>query len=285
MKDLVIITTPADIHDYVRALWKTDVFRHSHQPGHFIFDVIDQFAKVPRGFCETTNDYLERAHFCTWWNVHMHRRDYANPYIEDLYRLHEIYHAATLPYLNAIGYEAFHRKMEDNELKASVASEIRAYFEMPELRHVSFAYEIYADRYLRNPDMQVLWRENKGVAIETLQEARRDVMFSKPEHEMDFPERWIRRFTIQNRQWSTVWYERYQEVENHMWQHQMLALNGKRKEAAARHQAWLDQHMADDPAEAVPFRQEAALFAGIYWANRRKYEEAVKAAGPPSGKA
>ena len=52
-------------------------------------------------------------------------RTYDNPTIEDLYRLHEMFHAAFMPYFPGIGFDAFHRKMEDNELKASVCSEIR----------------------------------------------------------------------------------------------------------------------------------------------------------------
>ena len=87
--------------------------------------------------------------------------------------------------------------------------------------------------YLTDPSMQTLWQKNKPVAIETLQEARRDVMFSKPEHEMDLTERWIRRFALQNRQWSTCWYDRYPEIESHMFEFQIRALQGDRAGAIA----------------------------------------------------
>ena len=75
-------------------------------------------------------------------------RSYDNPAIEDLYRLHEMFHAAFMPYFPGIGFDAFHRKMEDNELKASVCSEIRVYFELPHLREIAFPHPIYADRFL-----------------------------------------------------------------------------------------------------------------------------------------
>jgi hypothetical protein len=201
-------------------------------------------------------------------------RNYDNPAIGDLYLLHEMFHAAYMPYFPGIGFDAFHRKMEDNELKASVCSEIRVYFELPDLRERAFAHPIYADRFLGDSAIQTLWRKNKPVAIETLQEARRDVMFSKPEHEMDMAERWIRRFALQNRQWSTCWYDRYLEIENRMFAFQIEALNGDRSGAIKQQAAWIEREASADPADHIPFRQEAALFANIYWSNRRRYETA-----------
>jgi hypothetical protein len=97
-------------------------------------------------------------------------------------------------------------------------------------------------------------------------------MFSKPEHEMDLPERWIRRFALQNRQWSTCWYDRYLEVESHMFEFQIRALQGDRQGAIAAHAAWIEAEAGQDPDLHIPYRQEAALFANIYWSNRRRYD-------------
>jgi hypothetical protein len=130
--------------------------------------------------------------------------------------------------------------------------------------------------------MQTLWAKNKPVAIETLQEARRDVMFSKPEHEMDLTERWIRRFALQNRQWSTCWYDRYPEIESHMFEFQIRALQGDRSGAIAHHAAWIEAQAGQDADDHIPWRQEAALFANIYWSNRRRYEAEFANAGKPA---
>ena len=100
--------------------------------------------------------------------------------------------------------------------------------------------------------MQTLWAKNKPVAIETLQEARRDVMFSKPEHEMDLTERWIRRFALQNRQWSTCWYDRYLEIESHMFEFQIRALRGDRAGAIAEHAAWIEAQAGQDAGRPHP---------------------------------
>ncbi|MEN3348614.1 MAG: hypothetical protein V7632_2249, partial [Bradyrhizobium sp.] len=96
--------------------------------------------------------------------------------------------------------------------------------------------------------------------------------FSKPEHEMDLTERWIRRFALQNRQWSTCWYDRYLEIERHMFDFQISALQGDRASAIKAHAQWIEAQANDDPDDHIPYRQEAALFANIYWSNRRRYE-------------
>ena len=256
------------------ALWRTPHFQQSHADGGFIFEIIDQFARLPRLFCDETDDALERAHFSSWWGVLMNRT-YDNPVIEDLYRLHEIFHAATMPYFPGIGFDAFHRKMEDNELKASVCSEIRVYFEIPGLREASFPHPIYADRFLDNPEMRLLWEKNKLVAIETLQEARRDVMVSKPEHEMDLAERWIRRFALQNRQWSTSGTTaiRRWSAPSTICRSALLAVTGPAPVSGIVPGS--RRRPRPTAALHVPFRHEATMFASIYWSNRRRYDAEI----------
>ena len=68
-------------------LWRSEPLRASHAEGGFVHELVEQFAVLPRLFCDSTDDRLERAHFCSWWGVTMNRT-YDNPAIEDLYRLH-----------------------------------------------------------------------------------------------------------------------------------------------------------------------------------------------------
>lgn len=277
MKNDIGLVEKKDIHQFLAEQWQTDFFRTSHRNGGFIHGMVEQFAFLPRIFCDSSNDRLERAHFSSWWGVTGQRYDYTSPAIHDLYKLHEIFHTGTMPYLPTIGWESFHRKMENNELDASVVSEILVYFELPGLREATFPHRIYADRFLEDPMMQKLWATNKPLAIGTMTEARRNVMFSKPEAEMDMQEFWIRKFTMQNRQWSTVWYDRFQDIEKHMHDFQALAMNGDRHGALHFHQHWLQTEAAKDKVDNIPFRHEAELFATIYWANRKKYEAAFVA--------
>ncbi len=277
MKNVEMIISRSDVHDYVMNLWKTDLFRDSHRNGEFIHAIVDQFGLLPRLFCETTNDHLERAHFSTWWGAMMHREGYDNPVIADLYWLHEFHHAGNMPYVAGIGKAAFDEKMQRSELEASVLSEIQVYFEMPGSRQASFGHPIYADRYLNDANMHLLWRSNKPVALETLRVARRDVMASKPEHLMDLTEIWIRRFAEQNAAYSIVWSDRYGEVERHMAEFQLAAFRNSRRDAIFFHRDWLEAEANNDTKDHIPFRLEAELSTAFYWANKTKHQIAMKA--------
>jgi hypothetical protein len=280
MHNLEQVVTHQDVHTYIRHIWKTDLFRHSHDNGGIVFDVVDQFSWLPRLFCEETNRHLERSHFSTHWGIITRRHDYTNPYVHDLYYLHEMTHAGTMPAIHGIGRIAFDEKMQRNELVASTTSEIEIYFEMPELRALSFPFPIYADRFLNDPAMQKLWKMNKSVAIETIRTIRRDVMLSKPEHLMDLTELWIRRFAEQNSAYGIIWSDRYSEVEDHMAQLQQAAAED-RGAALARHAAWITEEAARDQVDFIPFRLEAELFAAFYWANKARYAKAMDAAKEP----
>lgn len=275
MKNLQAFDNRSELNDFVYSLWKTDTFRRAHRDENsFIHRAVERFTWLPRIFAETSNDYLERAHFSTWWGVIMLRDDYTNPFIHDLYLLHEFYHAAHMPYVPNIGKTAFNDKMQRNELEASVMSEIGVYFEVPELRAQTFGYPIYADRFLNDENMKSLWAANKDVAVETIRSIRRDVMVSKPEHQMDITEQWIRRFDEQNTAYSITWSDRYLEVEERM-AHLQFGATRDRVAALESHVAWIEAEAAKDTIDNVPFRLEAELFSAFYWANKAKYAEAM----------
>lgn len=276
MRDIQVVVERDDIHDFVHKLWKTDLFRESHDDATGVVNsIVDEFSYLPRMFARSTNDRLERAHFATWWNVIMLRDDYTNPYIHDLYLVHEMFHAARMPYIPEIGKAAFAEKMQRNELEASVFSEIQIYFEMEGLREASFNHPIYADRFLNDPDIKQLWKINQTVAIETIRSMRRDVMTSKPEHLMDLTERWVRIFNDQNAVYASTWAYRYQEVERQMSEFQILA-SQDRAAASRFHTRWIIGEMEKDPVDNIPFREEAELFTPFYWSNKAHYDAAMK---------
>lgn len=278
MKNLVSLVTREEIHDFVKALWKSDLFRNSHGENGYIYDQVERFAYLPRLFAEETYAHLERAHFCTWWNVIMIRDFYENPIIHDLYLLHEMTHAATMPYIPNIGRAAFDEKMQRNELEASVLSEIAVYLEMDGLREKSFSHPIYADRFLDDPQIKALWGRNNKVAVETLRFMRRHIMTGgKPDDQMDLTEVWIKRFADQNETYSIIWSDRYNEVEERMAMLQMNAVED-RAEALRLYRLWLECEAARDQIDNIPFREEAELFAGHYWTNKAKYQAAMERA-------
>lgn len=274
MKNIQTFVTAAEIKDFVQGLWRTDMFRDSHANGGIIAQVVEEFAYLPRMFCEMSNDRLERAHFATWWNVIVLRDDYENPYIHDLYLIHEMFHAARMPYIPDIGKAAFIEKMQRNELEASVFSEIQIYFEMPGLREASFPHPIYADRFLNDPDIKCLWKINRTVAIETIRSMRRDVMTSKAEHRMDDAEKWVRIFNDQNAVYAATWAHRYVRVENMMSEFQILS-SSDRAAASRFHAFWIATEAGKDAENNIPFREEAELFTPFYWANKAHYDAAM----------
>jgi hypothetical protein len=66
-----------------------------------------------------------------------------------------------------------------------------------------------------------------------------------------------------------------------MYEFQIRALQGDRRGAIAEHLAWIEAQAAEDSDDHIPYRQEAALFANIYWSNRRRYDAQVAAGARP----
>jgi hypothetical protein len=263
-----------DIIDYVvEELFQTDEFKDSaKERDGFIYNELERFAYIPRVFTHETSYELERGHFSTWWNAITLRPDYSNPYINDLYYLHEIGHASRMPYLYPLEFEAFDEKMQRNELEASVLSEIEVYFQIDGLRENSFPHPIYADRFLEDDAMVSLWRASPQTALETMRTHRRNTMRVSPEHLTDFSDRWLRRFADQNRIFAGVWSHRYGDIEAHMKEMVERSCGGDRRGALHFHQAWLESEASRGRA-GIPFTPEAEMFAPIYWANKKRYEE------------
>ena len=54
VKNPIILTTPQEIHRHVHGLWRSEPLRASHAKGGFIHDIVEQFATLPRLFCDST---------------------------------------------------------------------------------------------------------------------------------------------------------------------------------------------------------------------------------------
>ncbi len=264
-----VLVEPADIHAYVRKLWKTDLFRQSHDAGGFIAKVVDEYAALPRFFFESSDKELETSHFSTWWSG-IQLRQYDNDTIHDLYYLHEMKHAGDMKFAAGLEFENFKNKMQNNELEASVCSEIRAYFEMPGLRKMSFPYEIYADRFLADPKTQQRWAANPERLMDELKLYRRNVLTSQsPQDKVEY---WIRKFASQNEAWAHIWSHHYDLVEQAMVRLRDRCEAGDRAGAIRDHLKWL---LSDEIAKGgdIPFPGEAKAMAGIYWLNKAVYAD------------
>jgi hypothetical protein len=278
MKNMTILITPAEIHTYMRALFRTDDFRQSYDRGGLVYQAVDKFAAHPKFFYEMTDRTLEYGHFTSWWGGMQLRPDeYKQDAIHDLYYLHEITHAGTMPVHPGLQYDTFMQILGDNEADASVTSEIAAYFDMPDLRKKSFPFAIYADRFLHDLVYQQWWAGNQQDFTESMKYKRRNLMH--PDYvPTDSPETWIHNFAAQNMALGPVWKDRVNDVVSMIWAMRTGCRDPQIGPARAM-QTQMDYLLSDPVSEgtAIPFVREAQAAAPIIWANKTKYADSLKA--------
>lgn len=273
MKAVTPLASPKEVHEHVRALWRTDEFRRSHDDaGGFVRAIIDRFAALPRVLYDMSEPEIEASHFSVWFNAIARRPWYDNEAVSDLYYLHEFKHAAGMTYQDGMPWNRWFTKMVSNEFEASFCTEVQAYFELPGLRERSFPFDIWADRFLGDRTIRERWAACKGNGAAAAEfwaplRARRKEVMVKPDP-FDFIELQIRAYVDQNLEWVRIWQRSYALVETQMSALVEAAANGADWSSLLRaHQDWLAAR-----AEAgVPFRQEADEFARIYHANKARY--------------
>ncbi|HEU0097916.1 MAG TPA: hypothetical protein VFQ67_03990 [Allosphingosinicella sp.] len=278
-----LLVEPADIHDFVLGLWSDGPIRRSHASGGSVKRLVDRFARLPRFFFRASDHRLEWTHFSTWWGGIL-LCDYDNPAIRDLRYLHEIHHAATLPYIPNGNVPTFEAKAFRNEREASTATEMAVYLEFPELRPLTFDHPIFMDRFLYpdgdfgRPDARLLarWRSERDLVFQELMyERTRAILADESEVNPDDPQIiWLRRYGEQGANWVKVWSRRFQSVEDAMIRLREDGARGGRRDAARRHLDWL---LSPEIAEGtdVPFRTEAAEFRAGFDALIEVYDEAM----------
>lgn len=282
-ESIELLFEPADIHDFVMGLWSDGPIRRSHASGGSVKRLIDRFARLPRFFFRASDQRLEWTHFSTWWGGIL-LCDYDSPAIRDLRYLHEIHHAATLPYISNGNVPTLEAKAFRNEREASTATEMAVYLDFPELRPLTFDHPIFVDRFLfpegdfSRPDPRLLarWRSERDIVFQELMyERTRAILADETEIDPDDPQIvWLRRYGEQGANWVKVWSRRFQCVEDSMIRLREDGAKSGRKDAARRHLDWL---LSPEIAEGtdVPFRTEATRFRAGFDALIEVYDEAM----------
>jgi hypothetical protein len=247
---MTVLRTPDAIREYVRALWRTDLFRASE----YIDGWVRRLSRRPLVFAEMSDPDIEYPHFATWFGM-IYRRSYADGAVSDLYYLHEIVHTVLLHYEPQPLFTAWYRKMTSIELSASLETECFVYLGVPGLREISFRDEIWADRYLGG-------QVRLGESIRDVIRQDRYKAMQHPDP-MDYCEQQIAAYARQNFEWANTWKlevapgrPAFVVVEEHM-----SALRAGTV-SIDEHVAWLEQF------GEVPFRAQAQLFAPIYWQSK-----------------
>lgn len=273
-----ILIEPEEIHDYIRNHYlQSDAFKKNYDAGGIVYEMIDRLARYPIAFYESSDLEMETPHFSTWWRF-FQRRKYERPEMHDLYAFHEFTHAALMPYERDLEFTTFGDKMIDNELEASVWSEMGIYHEIPELRPLTLPHPIYVDRFLfpdgyqNPPDAKRLerWQEEREIMLKEMGLKRRSVMRQQTLNDKDDVEFWIQKFSHQNGIWVNTWKMRYNLVENAMVNFFKRCRGGDKKGAMEDHRNWL---LSDQIAMGgdIPFPQEARTFSAAYSMNIDQY--------------
>lgn len=136
---------PSEIHSEIIKLWKTDFFKDEQvKHNSFINYIVSELSKQPLIMYDFSDESLEKRHMTPWIN-HIGRREYDNPYLHDLFLIHEIYHVATLPMKIELDFNIWKQEMWINELYASLSTEVFIYHWYPTLREHTIDQEIWFD--------------------------------------------------------------------------------------------------------------------------------------------
>lgn len=245
-------------------LFKTEEFRRSP----WVKALCDKAGEI-----WVTKEPLPPGHFGTYFGATQVRR-YDNPYIADLYWLHELTHVVTLTYEPKRSWLQWSRDNIASELEASLASECYAYLRIPGLRRLTFRHEIWVDRFLPQegslPQGEVLLSD-KGADDEGRIRLERHRALSAPQFN-DFLEAQIHNYYKQNHEWCRIWADpagtgpdkdkpAFRVVEEHM----------ASSDRDATHQDWIKAHTLIGADWKVPFLAQGKAFAEIYRASNAKF--------------
>jgi hypothetical protein len=255
MRNLIVLVEPEEIVAHYRSLWRTDLFRESHDDVYgYIRHWVCRVAQLPRAFFEMDRPEVEHSHFTPMFNA-IHAREYDNPYVHDLFVLHETVHQVGLAELfdPDTTWEAWTERIIRNEQETALESEVHVYQALPDLRSRTFPFTIWADRFL-------------GIAP-----LPRRALFALRQRAMIDPwddvERQMAVYPHQNRAWAEVWRRRWREPEAAMQRFVREAARDRRG-AADRYRHWLLGETGMTTDRPYPFPDEAEEFARIFRANK-----------------
>lgn len=159
------------------------------------------------------------GHFGTYFRC-TPRRKYENPYIEDLYWLHEIYHLYTwllgarqvTPLKHEDWYD-WQRRMIHSEIRAACASECMAHIFIPGLREKTFKHPIWVDRFLKQKAWINAIRAGKISRNEAFKRVKKDRRrcYEKSRYD-DYVEAQVRGYYQSNIDWVILLASKPEEV-------------------------------------------------------------------------
>lgn len=236
MKNIQVLLTTKEREQFLKNIWKTEEFKKSFEEKGYIYHKTKDFINKPRIIAEMSDAKIEHSHFYSWFNIFI-KKTYSNSTIEDLYSLHELSHITTLKHSHDMPYEEWQWKMLENEINASVESEVMVYKHLP-IRSKSFSFKIWADTLdLKNLSKAEVYLKRVAASI-------------NPQNEV---EEKIKQYKDQNFQWFELWKDTYLKIENFM------SSNPSPKAMTK----WIEQNSTN----GILFEDKAKQFSWVYWKN------------------
>lgn len=155
MKNIHIVH-PESMETFFASFWKSEEFKTLQANHPFFKEFIRKMQEAPVFFFDIVS---ERAKYHLTSHLRLiARRDYSNnDYMHDLYYFHELCHCAEFTPDIGSSYEDWMMKLDNNELYASLLSEVLIYFMAPSMIGKTFsplwASKFYNDESLEKHDV------------------------------------------------------------------------------------------------------------------------------------
>lgn len=206
-----------NMDEFIYNNWKTDFFKNLQKKEGSVIDIMITRLKEKGLFVFDYSNDLEYKHMFLWF-YHIGHRQYDNPYIHDLFFFHEFYHLISFPEKKFDNFEEWKAAMWQNELEASLMSEVFIYYFEPELRQHTFKQRIWFDdmiemfgyEHVNVTDNILMFNEHNEVFnnITNRREQLRAGLASTIQ-----TEEWIRSFNTKD-DWFISWKDVFHTVED-----------------------------------------------------------------------
>lgn len=235
-----------ELKDYIGSLWQSVEFKKAHNdPKSPIYKCIEKVIQQGPMWFYDMSDPIERTQFSSWWR-HIQHRHYDIPAVTDLYYYHELTHIAnhvSTAFFNfPLSKVEWQSHVFQEELIASLESEVFVYWYFPTLRAKTFKFEIWADR------LKVPVKKNLDNAkYEAKRERQR--IFEMPMVN-DEIEMGIHKYNKQNSIWCNYWADISTTINKEV----------SYIRAGNEYYKNLEKFIADNTTDGVVFLKETKLF-------------------------
>jgi hypothetical protein len=210
---------------FYKGLFETSLAQQQlGRPGSIFESIITPLSNLPLIITPQGNseDEVKRFSYTSRFKVITLRDQfYDNPYITDLYYLHELGHALTLQPSPHLDFQHWKKLTEGNEISNSLATEVLIYFDIPELRKKTIKEEIWVDKFLTN---KVLLSQDHSCNLDLFNNHRQEFMkkisffylrsYCRGMNRIqDENEKWMVYYREKTKKWHAIWQDLYPEAE------------------------------------------------------------------------